>query len=306
MKNTIHLLFHALAAVMMVGCLCIGGMAQAAKPTASTANAPTAMNDTAAMSALRDILANQEAAKEDRYFRAQVVVQSPGAHADIVFCGVNRGKDDLMHGRGDANYGALEGSVMSNYVTPFYLDEQSDSMNFYFLSDDIWKKFVSMTLWPKQKPDELLAMVKDAKILQETAKQRTIAFTLDSKRLGQRFDKGDFTKLSPEQRSNMASQAVYFRDSFAGGNDIPVVLTVDRQSRQTVMLTMDFSRLLQGIAASALAHDGTTMDADSKEVLEGIREYCEVKLYKVYVDDDDTLGDIDIPSSVQSEAKPTE
>ena len=306
MKNTIHILFRALATVMSVGCLCIGGMAQAAEPTASTANDPTAMNDTAARSVLRDILANQEIAKEDRYFRAQVIVQSPGAHANIVFCGVNLGKDDLMHGRGEANYGALEGSVMSNYVTPFYMDEQADSMNFYFLSDDIWKKFMSMTLWPKQEPDELLAMVKDVKILQETAKQRTIAFTLDSKKLGQRFDQGDFNKLSPEQRSNMATQAVYFRDSFAGGNDIPVVLTVDRQSHRTMMLTMDFSRLLQGIAFSALAHDGATMDAGSKGVLAGIREYCEVKLYKVYVDDEDTLGDIDIPSSVKSNAKSTE
>jgi len=303
MKNTIHHLFRALVAVMAIGYLCIGEMAQAAEPTASATQNTAITQDSAAMSALKDIFENQESVKEDRYFRAHIVVQSPGAHADIAFCGVNQGNSDLMHGRGEMNYGTLEGSAISNSVTPFYMDEQKGSMVVYFLSDEIWKKFVSMTLWPKQKPEERLAMVKNAKILQETNKQRTIAFTIDSKRLGQRFDKGDFTKLSPDQRSNMATQAVYFRDSFAGGNDIPVVLTVDRQNHRTMMLSMDFSRFLQGIATSALAHNGATMDAVSKEVLAGIRKYCEVKFYKVYVDNEDTLGDIDIPNSVKDKAK---
>ena len=45
---------------------------------------------------------------------------------------------------------------------------------------------------------------------------------------------------------------------------------------------------------------------DYKEVMAGIREYCEVKFYNVCVDDDDILGDLDIPNSVKSKTKPTE
>ena len=266
-----------------------------------------------------DLAAFREAmltpAKPDhRIFREQIIFFMPTLKADLDFQAGTKKKDEIRMAGSLDGVGTDEKGHTTPFHIPFYLDQSQKDMTLYFQFGPAWMKFSTPTvsatavdIAANPEPEELeqeVAMIKDVKVLKESDTQRTMFVTMDGNKLADwLIENKDKNATEKEKSDPQAEQFFQYILQGLKESDIQYVWSIDKQDWQTIALALNLSGFVQSTAKAALMDPQANLEPATKEILESLAYYSELKAYTTFLEPHDNSL-IDIPKEVIKGAQP--
>jgi hypothetical protein len=220
-----------------------------------------------------------------------------------------------VDGRGDMQPAvALQGTMhvtMTNLLgmetrhdSPFYARQEGNDLICYVRSGNgtweksIMKKFSSMmqrskTQSAKDYAAECVSGVKQVKVLQDTAENRTLQVTFDSKKIGGLVEKKMNAANLDTKEQNEQKKLQEVMDVMG---DIDFTMTVDKKTKYITSIVGDLTEPCRRVAGAMLAESGN-MKATQRGILQGLIDGSTLKI-EVTQQDFNAIAPVVVPEEV--------
>lgn len=254
--------------------------------------APAAAADD--MAAFREAL-TKPAVQDNRIMRENISFFVPAGQAKLDIIAQLQKNALCMSGAFDILLHDADGDSVSEKI-PFYIEQEKNNMIIYYNMGKKWEKFeapslaaalTDMIATPNSKEiEEEISMVKDVKVVRESATERTMFVTLDSNKVADSL--ADYNKAHPADKgtaedAEFQKSLLQYLDKGIRRAEITYMWTVNKNTWETVTESTNLSSVIQETAKAALEDNVAQGNPFVEDILQTIAYYSDMKEYTVFL-----------------------
>lgn len=273
-----------------------------------TFNAAQAETSPEALAAFREAM-TKTGMDDRRVFREDMFFIVPSVQSELDFIATTDGPLFRTAGTFDFWLTDDDGNTTNTNV-PFYTTQTGRDMTIYFELAKKWYKYQTPSLAAlaadiiatpdSGEIDEMISIVQEVTILQETDSRRTLLVQLDGNKIADVLKEESAKNPADKGTANDAllhQKFLEYLDSGLRNSTVWYTWTINKNTWDTITLSFNLSGFIQQTALAALNDDSMSWDNFFKNILETIAYYSETKAYTTYLNDD-AAKKLEIPKKV--------
>lgn len=254
--------------------------------------APAAAADD--MAAFREALTNPTV-QDNRVMRENISFFVPAGQAKLDVLAQRQKNALCMSGAFEILLHDSDGESISETI-PFYVEQDKSNMIIYYNVGEKWEKFEAPSLAAvltdmiatptSQEIEEEISMVKDVKVVRESATERTMFVTLDSNKVADSlaaYNKAHPADKGTAEDAEFQQSLMKYLDKGIRRAEITYMWTVDKNTWETVTESTNLSGVIQETAKAALEDNLAVGNPLVEEILQTVAYYSDMKEYTVFL-----------------------
>ena len=203
---------------------------------------------------------------------------------------------------------------VSDFDAPFYIKQNQNNMEFYYNTDNQWKKYIApnvaatltdiVTSPTRAEIEKQIAMVKNVQILQDNDSRSTLLVRLDGNKLADELKlQATETDKDDAKTAELQSKLFNYIDTGLRRADLWYTWKIDKKNKTTGAIIFDLSPIVQETARAALDDpENNDMPDPLREILETLAFFSEFRAYTTFLGPE-AQGSLTIPQEVIDSAQ---